>query len=79
MFFKYGGLRYKILLIDDYVDGKWYLFFKEERNRWKMFLILNNNWISGNLVKIKRVKVWGYWFLIESGYCDFKNIERIVD
>lgn len=79
VFSKYGGLRYKILSTDDYADGKWYSFSKEERNRLKMPLILNNNWISGNLAKIKRAKAWGHWFLTESGHCDPKNIERIVD
>lgn len=79
VFSKYGGLRYKILSTEDYADGKWYSLSKEERNGRKTPLIINNNWVIGNPAKIKRAKAWGHWFLTESGDCDPKKIQRIVD
>lgn len=79
VFSKYGGLRYKILSTEDFADGKWYSLSKEERNGQKTPLIINNNWVIGNPAKIKRAKAWSHWFLTESGDCDPKIIQRIVD
>lgn len=61
------------------VDGKWYTDFTESDRKKMKPLVINNNWLRGNKVKISRAKKWGHWFLNENLDCDMKQVNKIID
>ena len=74
---RYAAIRVKLLTLSQFPDGKWYRLPTEKRDMSKVFII-NNNWVRGNLKKIKRAKKFGHWFLKEDGTCDKTQVSKIV-
>lgn len=75
---KYKGLRYKMLTLQVYADGKWYSYPETKRNKLDPDII-NNNWALGNKAKIDRAKQWHHWFVKEDNIsCDMDAVKKIV-
>ncbi|XP_041349961.1 beta-arabinofuranosyltransferase RAY1-like isoform X2 [Gigantopelta aegis] len=67
---KYAGIKVNVLPFEIFADGRWYKLSDQEKEDIDP-LIVNNNWVSGNKLKIRRAKKFGHWFWKEkSGKCD---------
>lgn len=74
---KFGGVKPKVLPLEEYADGKWYSWTKEKRKSSNPYVI-NNNWALGNKNKISRAKEWGHWFIKEDNSCDNEQVKKII-
>ena len=75
---KYAGIRINVLPFDVFADGRWYKLSEKERNEIKP-LIVNNNWVSGNRLKIHRAKKFHHWFWKQNKTeCDAKLVKETV-
>lgn len=59
---KYGGVKVVYLPDDLFPEGKWYMEPKLRAANPNP-LVIHNNWVIGNDVKIKRAKKFGHWFV----------------
>ncbi|XP_060081120.1 uncharacterized protein LOC132560473 [Ylistrum balloti] len=75
---KYKGIKYKMLALEVYPDGKWYSYPESKRNKLDPDII-NNNWALGNKAKIDRAKKWHHWFVKEDNVsCDMDKVKNVV-
>ncbi|KAL3857726.1 hypothetical protein ACJMK2_012376 [Sinanodonta woodiana] len=74
---KYADIKFKVLPLTDYADGKWYSLPDKERMASRP-LVINNNWVEGNAKKIARAKKWGHWFIKEDSSCDMNQVKKVL-
>ena len=74
---KIGGVKPKVLPLEEYADGKWYSWTIQKRKSSNPYVI-NNNWALGNKNKISRAKEWGHWFIREDNSCDNEQVKKII-
>ncbi|KAK3600225.1 hypothetical protein CHS0354_003023 [Potamilus streckersoni] len=74
---KFGGIKIKVLPLQDYADGKWYSLPDKERMASRP-QVINNNWVEGNAKKIDRAKKWGHWFIKEDNSCDMNQVNKVL-
>jgi len=48
-----------------FISGKYYSMQRKPSHP----AVVLNNWIAGNAAKKQRAKLWGHWFLDETGHC----------
>ena len=75
---RYAGVNMKIVPQYQFPDGKWYNFTEELRAKYRPYII-NNNWVIGTGMKIKRAKEWGHWFSYDNGTCINELVKKVVE
>lgn len=75
---KFAGLNSNIVSSTLFADGKWYCMTRKERLM-SSPLLINNNWVLGNLNKTARAKMWGHWFINDDNTCNYKQVDHIID
>jgi hypothetical protein len=80
----YKDLTFQMLSQTKYTSGKWYdggrggdgIVEREACKADGMPVVINNNWIVGNVPKITRAKRWGHWFVQNelAGSCDNQTL-----
>ncbi|CAH1802761.1 unnamed protein product [Owenia fusiformis] len=71
------NLKYKLLDFNIIEDGLWYLRSHNYSTETRP-LVLNNNYVIGNEVKIARAKKFGHWFLNSNNSCDLENVRKMT-
>ncbi|XP_045216126.2 uncharacterized protein LOC123566248 [Mercenaria mercenaria] len=73
---RYGNIRTRKLPLARYADGVWYMLKNSERRKTKPIMI-SNNYIEGNVNKMKRAKSWKHWFLQDNCTCDIDAVRKL--
>lgn len=71
---RFRGIKPKYLSPERFADGKWYNLSQSQRNN-SQPIIVNNNWLIGNIIKILNAKKWGHWFIDENNLCNGNTVK----
>lgn len=74
---RYADVQTHDLPLERYADGVWYMMSDTERAKTNPIMI-SNNFIEGNVNKMKRAKQWKHWFLRDDCTCDVDLVSRTV-
>lgn len=77
-----NGLPAKSMLLpsNKFAPGVW--FKKDYKNTSPDPIVVLNNWVRGNVIKVRRAKIFGHWFITENGkQCSymFQKVPKAAD
>lgn len=73
----YAAVKTLVLPFRNFPSGLWYRMSAAKTKSWKP-IVIHNNWIIGNINKVKRAKSKGNWFLTDDFKCNVSKVKELM-